>query len=96
MESRTHINTHTHACACTAYYEYGGRVRIARARGREKGRERVGGSERRGEKERQKSRAIICFILPNSSSMQEDVIRDREHRQKETLRNPRLVAFHPC
>ena len=103
MKSHLHINKHTRARARThihthALHMFGIINMVAgcesRARGGEKGRERVGGSERKGEKERQISDDF--FILPYSSSMREDIIRDRAfHRQKQTLYNPRLVVFHP-
>lgn len=66
------------------------------ARGGEKGWERVGGSERFfGEKERRNIERFFFFIRYSiSSSMRGDIIRDRA-LQKETLFNPRLVAFHP-
>lgn len=103
MKSHLHINKHTHARAHThrhtlVLHMFGIINMVAgcesRARGGEKGRERVGGSERYGEKERQISDDF--FILPYSGSMREDIIRDRAfHRQKQTLYNPRLVVFHP-
>ena len=70
MESRTHINTHVHVHTF-------GRVRIARAREKERAGESGREWERRGEKERQKSWTIFFTFHPNSSSMREDIIHDR-------------------